>query len=231
MDKMSSTAVFYVIDAKTSYHMLLSRPWVHENGIVPSTWHQFFKYCLYSVVKKVFGDDKPFTDAGSHFANAKYYCHRKLIKAKESSSIEEASKKKNQDNGKALVKQRILGVESGPLEEFRLPLMTFDTRKLSLNLVKGFIRPIQGHGKEHGEFSESQATEHFGEKAYKLFVKAGYNPKDESSFGSMSSKSHNIQEQGLNATQRMSKENGHIRCLKFSCRPRFCPAKTSSYCD
>ncbi|KAL0462153.1 UNVERIFIED_CONTAM: hypothetical protein Slati_0102900 [Sesamum latifolium] len=45
MEDMVSTALFHVIDAKTSYNMLLGRPWLHENAVVPSTWHQCFKYC------------------------------------------------------------------------------------------------------------------------------------------------------------------------------------------
>ncbi|KAL0413001.1 UNVERIFIED_CONTAM: hypothetical protein Sradi_1501800 [Sesamum radiatum] len=73
MEDMVSTALFHVIDAKTSYNMLLGRPWLHENAVVPSTWHQCFKYCHNGVVKKVLGDNKPFTEAESHFADAKYY--------------------------------------------------------------------------------------------------------------------------------------------------------------
>ncbi|CAA0822242.1 Unknown protein, partial [Striga hermonthica] len=45
MEDMESTVMFHVNDAKTSYNMLLGRPWLHENGVVPSTWHQCFKYC------------------------------------------------------------------------------------------------------------------------------------------------------------------------------------------
>ncbi|KAL0455728.1 UNVERIFIED_CONTAM: Retrovirus-related Pol polyprotein from transposon opus [Sesamum latifolium] len=73
MEDMVSTALFHVIDAKTSYNMLLGRPWFHENSVVPSTWHQCFKYYCNGIVKKVFGDNKPFTEAESHFADAKYY--------------------------------------------------------------------------------------------------------------------------------------------------------------
>ncbi|KAL0463335.1 UNVERIFIED_CONTAM: hypothetical protein Slati_0221100 [Sesamum latifolium] len=68
-----STALFHVIDVKTSYNMLLGQPWLHENGVVPSTWHQCFKNSRDGVVRKVLADDKPFTEAESHFADAKYY--------------------------------------------------------------------------------------------------------------------------------------------------------------
>ncbi|CAA0830179.1 Unknown protein, partial [Striga hermonthica] len=53
MEDMESTAMFHVIDIKTSYNMLLGRPWLHENGVFPSTWHQCFKYCKNGVVKTV----------------------------------------------------------------------------------------------------------------------------------------------------------------------------------
>ncbi|KAL0423526.1 UNVERIFIED_CONTAM: hypothetical protein Sradi_0887400 [Sesamum radiatum] len=45
MEDMVLSALFHVIDAKTSYNMLLGHPWLHENAVVPSTWHQCFKYC------------------------------------------------------------------------------------------------------------------------------------------------------------------------------------------
>ncbi|KAL0327107.1 UNVERIFIED_CONTAM: Pro-Pol polyprotein [Sesamum angustifolium] len=53
MEDMVSSALFHVIDAKTSYNMLLGRPWLHENAVVPSTWHQCFKYCRNGIVKKI----------------------------------------------------------------------------------------------------------------------------------------------------------------------------------
>lgn len=33
------TTLFHVIDCKTSYHLLLGCPWLHETGVVPSTLH------------------------------------------------------------------------------------------------------------------------------------------------------------------------------------------------
>ncbi|KAL0446207.1 UNVERIFIED_CONTAM: hypothetical protein Slati_1748600 [Sesamum latifolium] len=73
MEGMVSIALFHVIDAKTSYNMLLGRPWLHENIVVPSTWHQCFKYYHNGLVKGVLGDNKLFTEVESHFADTKYY--------------------------------------------------------------------------------------------------------------------------------------------------------------
>ncbi|XP_051117866.1 uncharacterized protein LOC127242389 [Andrographis paniculata] len=73
IDEMETNPLFYVIDAKTSFNVLLGRPWIHENGVVPSTWHQCFKYTQNGVTKKVLGDTKPYAEAESHFADAKYF--------------------------------------------------------------------------------------------------------------------------------------------------------------
>lgn len=34
---------FKVIEKESEYHMILGRPWLHDNKIVPSTYHQFLK--------------------------------------------------------------------------------------------------------------------------------------------------------------------------------------------
>ena len=70
--ELKSNVLFHVIDAKTTYNMLLGRSWIHGNGIVLSTLHQCFKY-LQSGIKKVNADLKPFTKTEAHFANAKFY--------------------------------------------------------------------------------------------------------------------------------------------------------------
>lgn len=70
--ELTSNVLFHVIDAKTTYNMLLGRPWIHGNGIVPSTLHQCFKY-LQGGIKKVNADLKPFAETEAHFADAKFY--------------------------------------------------------------------------------------------------------------------------------------------------------------
>lgn len=80
IDDMTSSALFHVIVAKTSYNMLLGWPWLHKNGVVPSTLHQCFKYCRNGIVKKDVTDDKPFTEAESYFADAKFYLANIVVK-------------------------------------------------------------------------------------------------------------------------------------------------------
>ena len=36
---VKSNILFHVIDAKTSYNLLLGRPWVHDNRVLQSTLH------------------------------------------------------------------------------------------------------------------------------------------------------------------------------------------------
>ncbi|KAM2710425.1 hypothetical protein EV2_047994 [Malus domestica] len=42
--ELKSSTIFHVIDARTSYSLLLGRPWIHGNGVVSSTLHQCLKF-------------------------------------------------------------------------------------------------------------------------------------------------------------------------------------------
>ena len=72
IEELTSNVLFHVINGKTTYNMLLRRPWIHGNGIVPSTLHQCFKF-LQNGIKKVNVDLKPFAETEAHFADAKFY--------------------------------------------------------------------------------------------------------------------------------------------------------------
>ncbi|XP_070046882.1 uncharacterized protein [Nicotiana tomentosiformis] len=80
IEDMQSSAWLHLIDAKTSYNVLLGRPWIHENKVVPSTYHQYLKYYEGEVEKKIVADDEPFTDAESHFTDAKFYLKNRIVK-------------------------------------------------------------------------------------------------------------------------------------------------------
>ncbi|XP_070011076.1 uncharacterized protein [Nicotiana sylvestris] len=77
---MQSSAWLHVINAKTSYNVLLGMPWIHENKVVPSTYHQCLKYYEGKVEKKIVADDEPFTEAESHFADTKFYLKNRIVK-------------------------------------------------------------------------------------------------------------------------------------------------------
>ena len=66
--ELYSKAVFYVIDAPTSYNLLLGRPWLHSYGIVPSTLHQCFKY-----IENGQANSDPFKGEEVNYSDAKFY--------------------------------------------------------------------------------------------------------------------------------------------------------------
>ncbi|TYK14772.1 uncharacterized protein E5676_scaffold1610G00100 [Cucumis melo var. makuwa] len=72
IDGLKASALFHVIDSNTTYKLLLGRPWIHGNGVVTSTLHQCFKF-YQDGIKKVEVDSNPFTEAESHFVDAKFY--------------------------------------------------------------------------------------------------------------------------------------------------------------
>uniref|UniRef100_A0A2N9FNB6 Uncharacterized protein n=1 Tax=Fagus sylvatica TaxID=28930 RepID=A0A2N9FNB6_FAGSY len=83
------------------------RPWLHENGIVPSTLHQCFKYSDGKQVKKVIADLQPFTEADSHFADAKFYLNCDMV----NDALPEDNKR---------MKEKGKGHDEIPLEDPRL---------------------------------------------------------------------------------------------------------------
>ena len=78
MGELSLNTLFHVIDAKTSYNVLLGRPWLHENGVIPWTLHQCFKFYR-GGVKKVEADTKPFAKVESYFVDAKFYTEKDVM--------------------------------------------------------------------------------------------------------------------------------------------------------
>ncbi|KAM2785537.1 hypothetical protein PS2_006533 [Malus domestica] len=42
--ELKSSTIFHMIDARTSYGLILGRPWIHANGVVPSTLNQCLKF-------------------------------------------------------------------------------------------------------------------------------------------------------------------------------------------
>ena len=76
--ELYSDALFNVIDADTSYNVLLGRSWLHTYGVVPSTLHQCFKFLVNGEVKKVLGDTDPFRGEEVNYADAKFYKQSKV---------------------------------------------------------------------------------------------------------------------------------------------------------
>ncbi|KAM2067495.1 hypothetical protein ACFX1T_043828 [Malus domestica] len=95
--ELKSSTIFHVIDARTSYGLLLGRPWIHKNGVVPSSLYQCLKFYREGV-KVIYNDTKPFTEAESHFADAKFYIDEDMVP--------EALPKKIKSTGKATPKKQ-----------------------------------------------------------------------------------------------------------------------------
>ncbi|KAL0333076.1 UNVERIFIED_CONTAM: Transposon Tf2-12 polyprotein [Sesamum calycinum] len=202
MEDMVSSALFHVIDAKTSYNMLLGRPWLHENAVVPSTWHQCFKYCRNGIVKKVLGDNKPFTEAESHFADAKCYIED-ANKGKEILPSEEPKSCNNQDTRK----NDSSTLEPESLKSLTLPLTQINMKQPSKPPLKGFVSSTQEEERGHEALAIDEKG--FDPKAFKLLIKAGYDPKEKLSLGKLPPEATGKKLHGLNATQIMLKEKGH----------------------
>ncbi|XP_070039291.1 uncharacterized protein [Nicotiana tomentosiformis] len=66
VEDMQLSAWLHMINANTSYNVLLRRPWIHENKG--------------KVKKKIVSDDEPFTEAESHFPDAKFYLKNRIVK-------------------------------------------------------------------------------------------------------------------------------------------------------
>ncbi|XP_068225055.1 uncharacterized protein [Palaemon carinicauda] len=63
----------YVLNVNTTYRILLGRPWIHENKIIPSSLCQCFKFLHNGTVKRVEADPNPFPGEESYLADARYY--------------------------------------------------------------------------------------------------------------------------------------------------------------
>ena len=104
IDELKARPLFHVIDSKTSYNLLLGRPWIHGNGVVPSTLHQCFKYCDGKKIKVVTIDLQPFTVAESHFVDAKFYLDCDTTCDVSQKDSMEKKKAKCKDEGEPLTK-------------------------------------------------------------------------------------------------------------------------------
>ncbi|XP_075074454.1 uncharacterized protein LOC142162052 [Nicotiana tabacum] len=96
--EMNSNTPIHAIDAKTSYNLLLGRPWIHENRVVSSTLHRCLKYRRDGEIVKIDADIKPFTETESYFADAKFYLDSCEPKVEKPSSDDEADVKSEEEN-------------------------------------------------------------------------------------------------------------------------------------
>ena len=76
-----------MIDAMTSYKILLGRPWVLENRIVSSSYYECLKYLEGGIERKIVAHDNPFTEVETHFADEKFYLRSYVVKRVKSNDV------------------------------------------------------------------------------------------------------------------------------------------------
>ncbi|XP_070007453.1 uncharacterized protein [Nicotiana sylvestris] len=187
MGDMQSTAWMHVIDAKTSYNLLLGRSWIHENKVVPSTYYQCLKYNKDGVEKKIVADVKPFAEAEAYFADAKFYLKNHIIKGVKVDDITKAKGKKIAPLFRYVLKVKkdegeSSSLQKGALRELTLPIKQIDTIKLFSKLLEKFVSPNMPQNKA---LPTKRIKEGFDLNAYRLFAKAGYDPNEPSKLGKL----------------------------------------------
>nr|XP_009798143.1 PREDICTED: uncharacterized protein LOC104244429 [Nicotiana sylvestris] len=187
MGDMQSTAWMHVIDAKTSYNLLLGRPWIHENKVVPSIYYQCLKYNKDGVENKIVAYDKPFSEAEAYFADAKFYLKNHIMMGVKVDDIKKAKGMKiaplfryvpkvKKDEGESS------SLQKGALRELTIPIKQIDTIMLSSKLLENFVAPNMLQNKA---LPTKRTNEGFDPNAYRLFAKAGYDPNEPSKLGKL----------------------------------------------
>uniref|UniRef100_A0A2N9HH26 Uncharacterized protein n=1 Tax=Fagus sylvatica TaxID=28930 RepID=A0A2N9HH26_FAGSY len=225
MEDLKTRPLFHVIDSKTSYNLLLGRPWLHENGIVPSTLHQCFKYSDGKQVKKKIAkerrekgkghDEIPREDSRlsvaaapkSHIASkgaSPILRYVPLSKRKEGQTpfglVVEAKVRPNeptQEKDIAILKSNLT-----------LPLPKLDKVASTKPPLKGFVRSASDSIKE-GSLPDKRTKEGFDPKAYRLLAKSGYDFNNPSQLGQLYSDCVEEKSQGLNQTQSKLRQQGY----------------------
>ncbi|KAL0319807.1 UNVERIFIED_CONTAM: hypothetical protein Sradi_5242200 [Sesamum radiatum] len=190
MDDMVSTALFHIIDTKTSYNILLGHPWLHENFVVPSTWHQCLKYFL--VIANL-------SSKLSHTSPMLSIVSMMLRKEKRS-----YPPKSQSHNSQSIRNNDSSTIEVEPSKGLTLSLTQINMKQPSKPPLKGFLPSIQEE--EGGHEVLAIDRKRFDPKAFKLLIKAEYNPKEKLSLEKLPSEVTGKKLHGLNVTQMMLKE-------------------------
>ncbi|XP_027169522.1 uncharacterized protein LOC113769256 [Coffea eugenioides] len=160
------------------------------------------------IVKKVVADDKPFTEAEAHFADAKFYLQKE---AKRKESVKEESqdlkvpilqyipRSKREEGQSSFIRNDTLNV----------PLTKIDPVKSEKVSLQGFIRPKEEPAVEHYSLSTNRTQKGFDPNAYRLLAKVGYNPNEKHALGKLPLEVTGEKTHGLIPTQKMLKEKGY----------------------
>uniref|UniRef100_A0A2N9ILM6 Uncharacterized protein n=1 Tax=Fagus sylvatica TaxID=28930 RepID=A0A2N9ILM6_FAGSY len=225
MEDLKTRPLFHVIDSKTSYNLLLGRPWLHENGIVPSTLHQCFKYSDGKQVKKK--DSKRAREKGKGHDETPHEDSRLSVAAAPKSHIASKgaspilryvplSKRKEGQTPFGLVAEAKVRPNEPTQEKdvavlksnLTLPLPKLDKVASTKPPLKGFVKSASDSIKE-GSLPDKRTKEGFDPKAYKLLAKSGYDFNNPSQLGQLYSDCVEEKSQGLNQTQSKLRQQGY----------------------
>ncbi|KAH0712140.1 hypothetical protein KY289_008099 [Solanum tuberosum] len=67
--------------------LLVTKPWVHENKIVSSSYYQCLKHLEGGIERKIVADDNHFTEVETHFADEKFYLKSYVVKGTKSNDV------------------------------------------------------------------------------------------------------------------------------------------------
>ncbi|CAH9067728.1 unnamed protein product [Cuscuta epithymum] len=165
---LKANTLCHVIDAKASYNLLLGRPWIHENGVIPSTWHQCFMYEENGVVKKVVADETPFTEAETYFADAKFYIKTKV--SKEDGAGQE-------ETYRPLIEPKLKGKLVEGIERLTFPLAKIEISRPPQNTSEDEVKNENDVKAFH--LPKARTNEGFDPNTYKFLAKAGSNPNEQ----------------------------------------------------
>src|SRR4051812_43818079 len=102
---LKTEVTVYVIDADTSYNLLLGRPWIYRNHVVPSTLHQIMKYVdAQGQVRTLVAEQRSFKGVENYFTDALLYqeAHEVVVQVKEELELENEADRESvseSDNG------------------------------------------------------------------------------------------------------------------------------------
>ncbi|GKV13724.1 hypothetical protein SLEP1_g24709 [Rubroshorea leprosula] len=184
---MATSALFHVIEAKTSYELLLGRTLIHENGEVLLTWHQCFKYHSNGKTKCVMAEKDPFTKEESHFSDANFY--EKEDDDSEAFPIKMPQIKQKND-GKIIVhpikdpsssSKVHLSIEDVKVlkEDLVLPLSTLSKLGISNPVIKEVVEIVIEH--------EKKPQGWFDPRPQMLLKKIGFKERESQQLGDLNS--------------------------------------------
>ncbi|KAH0725018.1 hypothetical protein KY284_000883 [Solanum tuberosum] len=150
LEDLRSSAWIHVIDAKTSYNILLGRPWVHENRIVSCSYYQCLKYLEGGIERKIVADHNPFTKVETHFANAKFYLKGYVVKGEKSNDV------KSIKSDKITIKRIDVAVGKVKVDSKELCPVLNEGKIMSSKKLTSRLRYVPKLKKEEGRSSNLQ---------------------------------------------------------------------------